>query len=181
MRTIERPTKSEYPEYSEIYMSLINNEDNILDQLWINFLEIKDYIYNLTEHLLFYRYDENKWTIKEILVHLIDDERIFAYRALRYARYDNTPLHGFDQDSYAINSNANVRSLDSIFDEYESVRKATITLFENLPEESLMRAGSGIDLDGSIVNKRTVRALVYHIAGHELRHFKIIKERYIKN
>ncbi len=113
------------------------------------------------------------------MVHLIDDERIFAYRALRYARNDRTPLHGFEQNDYAIYSMANTRSLDSIFNEYSTVREATISLFDNLPEESLMRHGSGIDTDGSIVNERTVRALVYHIAGHELRHMKIIMERYL--
>ncbi len=69
-------------------------------------------------------------------------------------------------------------SLDSIFEEYEAVRRSTIALFQYLPEESMLRDGSGIDLDGSIVNKRTVRGLAYHIAGHELRHFNIIRERY---
>jgi hypothetical protein len=128
---------------------------------------------------LLYRYAENKWTIKEILVHNIDDERIFAYRALRYARNDNTPLHGFEENDYAKYSYANDRSLDSIFEEYESVRNATLTLFQNLPDDAFLRSGGGIDYDGNIINIRTVRALAYHIAGHELRHIKIIKERYL--
>ena len=114
------------------------------------------------------------------MVHLIDDERIFAYRALRNARNDDTPVHGFDQDHYAKYSGANERSLDGIFEEYEWVRKSTIALFQHLPEESFMRSGKGIDIDGSIVNKRTVRGLAWHIAGHELRHIDIIKERYLK-
>jgi len=160
-------------------MELLEENENILDQLWNNFLSIKQLIYSLPEEKLYFRYAENKWTIKEILVHLIDDERIFVYRALRYARNDNTPLHGFEETDYAIYSKANERSLDSIFDEYESVRKATLTFFEYLPSDSFTRTGSGIDADGSIVNERTVRAMVYHIAGHELRHLKIIKERYL--
>lgn len=179
MRIIKKPEISEYPSYSKIYMDLLDNEKNILEQLWDNFLEIKKLSYSLSKEELKYRYAENKWTIKEILVHNIDDERIFSCRAMRFARNDNTPLPGFEQDNYAKFSNANLRSLDSIFDEYEAVRKGTITLFKYLPEESLLRKGAGIDDDGSIINERTVRAFVYHIAGHELRHLKIIKDRYL--
>ncbi len=169
----------EYPAYSSIYMDLMKDDGKVLEHLWTNFLDLKKLVLDLTEDQLNYRYAEGKWTIKEILVHLIDDERIFSYRALRYARNDSTPLHGFDQDAYASCSHANSRSLDDIFEEYETVRKATISLFRNLPEDSFLRGGAGIDYDGSIINKRTVRALAYHIAGHELRHINIIKERYL--
>jgi uncharacterized damage-inducible protein DinB len=179
MRNIAKPDVSEYPAYSSIYMELIAKDKDILTQLWDNFITLKNLIYNLPEEKLSYRYAPGKWTIKEILVHNIDDERIFACRALRFARNDATPLPGFEQDAYALHSGANARSLDSIFDEYESVRKSTITLFKYLPEESLSRKGVGIDSDGSLINERTVRAFVYHIAGHELRHIKIIKERYL--
>ena len=178
-RRISRPGKNEYPAYSQIYMDLLKDDDLILDHLNDNFFKIKAFIYSLPGEMLVYRYAEGKWTIKEILVHLIDDERIFSYRALRYARNDSTPLHGFEQDDYAKYSNANERSLESIFEEYESVRRATLLLFQYLPEEAFTRSGSGIDTDGSIINKRTVRALAYHIAGHELRHIKIIKEKYL--
>ena len=160
-------------------MDLIDPNKDILDQLWDNFIYLKKLIYSLPEEILTYRYEEGKWTVKEILVHNIDDERIFSCRAMRFARNDDTPLPGFEQDHYAKFSGANNRSLDSIFEEYEAVRKGTITLFKYLPEESLMRKGAGIDFDGSIINERTVRAFVYHIAGHELRHLKIIKERYL--
>ncbi|MGH1366582.1 MAG: DinB family protein [Calditrichia bacterium] len=179
MRKIKKPIPGEYPEYSRIYLDLLEDDGNILDQLWNNFLMIKQFIYDLPEEKLTYRYAEGKWTIKEILVHLIDDERIFAYRALRYARNDSTPLHGFEENHYATFSGANERSLESIFEEYEAVRKATITLFQYLPEEAFMRSGAGIDTDGSVVNERTVRGLAWHIAGHELRHFNVIKERYL--
>ena len=178
-RKISRPEKSEYPTYSQHYFDLLKTDDNILNELHDNFFKIKDLIYSLPADKLTYRYDTNKWTIKEILVHLIDDERIFAYRALRYARNDNTPLHSFDENNYAKYSNANERSLDNIFEEYWSVRLSTLFLFQNLPEDSLSRKGSNMDTDGTINNERTVRTLAYHIAGHELRHIKIIKERYL--
>jgi hypothetical protein len=179
-RKIWKPEKTEYPKYSQHYFDLIRTKDNILQELHDNFHKFRDFIYSLPEDKLGYRYQPDKWTIRDTLVHLIDDERIFAYRALRYARNDRTPLHGFEENDYAKYANANERSLASIFEEYWSVRLSTLLLFQNLPEESLMRSGSGIDTDGSIINERTVRALVYHIAGHELWHIRLIKERYLK-
>jgi uncharacterized damage-inducible protein DinB len=178
-REIAKPASSEYPAYSHIYMDLIKEDEPILDQLYNNFHKIKQFIYSLPEEKLLYRYAENKWSVKEILVHIIDDERIFAYRALRYARNDNTPLHGFEENDYARFSYADTRNLDDIFEEYWAVRMSTILLFQYLPDDSFLRSGGGIDDDGSVINIRTVRALTYHIAGHELRHIKIIKERYL--
>ena len=113
--------------------------------------------------------------IKEILVHIVDDERIFSYRALRFARNEQENLIGFDQDAYALYSEADKRSLESIFEEYKAVRQSTITLFNNLPENSLLRMGHGT---GSF-NDATVRALVYHIAGHEQHHINFIKKHYL--
>jgi hypothetical protein len=111
-----------------------------------------------------------------VLVHIIDDERIFAYRALCYARGEQMGLPGFDQDVYASLSQADERSLDSIFEEYEAVRKSTIALFNGLPEDSLTRIGKG---SGSFAGA-SVRALVYHLAGHELHHINLIKELYLR-
>lgn len=179
LRKIERPGKDEYPAYSEIYMRLVGDGGRVLQDMRESLKRIRHFISELPQEKLYYRYADGKWTIKEILVHIVDDERIFAYRALRYARNDETPLHGFDENRFARYSDANERSLDSIFDEYESVRNATLTLFEYLPGDAFLRKGSGIDHDGSVINTRTVRALAYHIAGHELRHIKIIKERYL--
>jgi len=179
MQQIGKPVPGEYPAYSKMYLDLLDDDMPILQQLWSNFLTIKQFIYDLPEKRLQHRYAPGKWTIKEILVHIIDDERIFTYRALRYARNDNTPLHGFDENAYAEYSGANERSLDSIFEEYEAVRKSTIALFQYLPQDAYLRSGAGIDTDGSVVNERTVRGLAWHIAGHELRHFNVIKERYL--
>jgi hypothetical protein len=178
-RKIDKPLPNEYPAYSKVYLDLLQDDGQVLAHLEKNAQKIKTFIYQIPKEKLLYRYSPEKWTIKEILVHIIDDERIFAYRALRNARNDNTPVHGFDQDSYAKYSRANDRSLESIFDEYEAVRRSTITLFQHLPDDCFLRSGAGIDNDGSIVNKRTVRGLAYHIAGHELRHLAVIKERYL--
>lgn len=175
LRTIPKPAENEYPPYSSVYMDLTKDDGLILQHLKDNFLRIKEFIYSLPEQMLYHRYEEGKWSIKEILVHIIDDERIFAYRALRYARADKTELPGFEQDDYTFYSKADNRSVESIFEEYEAVRNATVAMFNALPKESFVRTGTST---GNI-NMRTVRALAYHIAGHELRHIKIIKERYL--
>jgi hypothetical protein len=178
-RKIKTPEQIEYPAYSQYYFDLVKTGDDILQELHDNFFKVREFIFSLPEEKLTYRYEPCKWTIKEILVHLIDDERIFAYRALRFARNDDTPLPGFDQDRYTEYSGANNRSVENIFEEYWSVRLSTLHLFQNLPEECFSRKGSIIDVNGTISNERTVRAMVYHIAGHELRHMQIINERYL--
>ncbi|TDE53084.1 DinB family protein [Flavobacterium sp. GT3P67] len=175
MRIIAKAKKDDYPEYAEMYMKLLPDDGLILNHLKDNFLMVKKLIYSLPEEKLFYRYEKGKWSIKEILVHIIDDERIFAYRALRFARNEKLNLIGFDQDSYAIYSEADKRNLDTIFEEYEAVRNSTIVLFNGLPEESFDRMGHGT----GTANDATVRALAYHIAGHELHHINFIKEKYL--
>jgi len=175
MRIINKAKKGDYPEYAEMYMKLVPDDGLILKHLKDNFLIVKDLIYSLTEEKLFYRYAKDKWSIKEILVHIIDDERIFSYRALRFARNEKLNLVGFDQDSYAIYSEADKRDLNNIFEEYEAVRNSTTALFNGLPEESFDRMGHGT----GTANDATVRALVYHIAGHELHHMNFIKENYL--
>jgi uncharacterized damage-inducible protein DinB len=175
LRMIPSPGKGEYPAYSEIYMELVDADGRVLQQMRDNFVRIKRLISGLPEEKLSYRYAEGKWSIKEVLVHLVDDERIFAYRALRYARHDQTELPQFEQDDYAYYSRADDRSLVSIFEEYEAVRNSTIAMFNGFPEEALLRSGENIGQ----VNRRTVRAIAYHIAGHELWHLKIIRERYL--
>jgi uncharacterized damage-inducible protein DinB len=175
MRIIPKPDKSEYPEYAEMYMKLIPADGLVLKHLADNFQMVKDLIYALPPEKLLRRYAPDKWTVKEILVHIVDDERIYAYRALRFARNEKQSLPGFDQDDYARHSGANERDLGNIFAEYEAVRRATIALYEGLPEDSLLRKGVG----SSTYHSATVRALAYHIAGHELRHINLIKEKYL--
>jgi len=120
-----------------------------------------------------YRYEPHKWSVKDILLHLIDSERIFAYRALRIGRNDKTPLPGFEENDYAISANATNRSLNSLLEEYISVRNATITLFNSFDQNQLMSIGEASSKEIS------VRALGYIILGHEMHHINIIKERYL--
>jgi uncharacterized damage-inducible protein DinB len=175
MRLIYRPDKGDYPAYAEIYMKLLPDDGLVLQHLRNNFQIIKELIYSLPEAKLLHRYEAGKWSIKETLVHIIDDERIYAYRALRFARHEKLPLTGFDQDAYARYSAADQRDLDNIFEEYAAVRQSTIAFFNGLPEESLDRRGSWTTATGDA----TVSALACHIAGHELHHLNLIKERYL--
>ncbi|WP_353777547.1 DinB family protein [Winogradskyella sp. 3972H.M.0a.05] len=120
-----------------------------------------------------YNYAEGKWTLKELVLHIIDAERVFAYRALRIARRDTTPLAGFEQNSYVEASGAGKRSMDSIIEEFVTVRKSTELLFENFSDEDLKAIG---EASGSPVS---TRALGFIIIGHETHHCDIIKERYL--
>ncbi|MEO6220563.1 MAG: DinB family protein [Ginsengibacter sp.] len=176
MRTIQKAKKVDYPDYAEMYIKLLLDDGNVLQNLYENMLIVKSFIYSLSEEKLHHRYQKDKWSIKQILVHIIDDERIFSYRALCFARNENLSLNGFDQDAYAEESDADTRSLSSIFEEYEAVRMATIALFSNLPENALDRIGHGT----GTFNDASARALVYHIAGHELHHINFIKQHYLK-
>ena len=175
MRLIPKPQPGEYPPYAEMYMVLLPENGRVLQCLQANYTIVKDFIYALPPERLLYRYAPGKWSIKETLVHIVDDERIFAYRALRFARNEQQNLIGFDQAAYAACSDADSRDLDNIFEEYEAVRRATIALFNGLPEASLLRMGKGT----GTFNNATVRALAYHIAGHELHHFNLIKNLYV--
>jgi hypothetical protein len=115
---------------------------------------------------------EGEWTVKEILVHVVDTERVLAYRALRFARNDPSPQPGFDHNTYVPNSGANARSIDSILDEYGAVRQATLALFNSLEDEAWLRLGTASN------NPLSVRAAAYFVAGHELHHLQSIQENY---
>jgi uncharacterized damage-inducible protein DinB len=173
MRSIEKPNEGEFPPYANMYIKLVPDDGLLLKHLKNNFTATKAFILSLPEEKLNDRYAENKWTIKEILVHIIDDERIYAYRALSFARNDKTEFPGFEQDDYVLYSRANERSIENIMEEYEVVRGSTIALFDGLPKDSFLRMGTANN------NKVTVRALAYHIAGHELHHINILREKYL--
>ena len=172
-RIIERPQTWEYPAYAEIYMKWVPNDGKLLQHLWDNFLSMKQFVELLEPDKLLYRYEDGKWTIKEVLVHIIDDERIYAYRALSFARGELKPLPGFDQEDYAMHSDANDRSIESIMEEYEVVRKSTIAMFNGFSGPALVRFGTANK------NRATVRALGYHIAGHEMHHLDILRTKYV--
>lgn len=173
MRKIEKPAAGEYAPYTIIYIGLLPDDGLILKHLADNVRATKDFVLSLPAERLTHRYAEGKWTVKEIIAHLSDDERIYAYRALRFARGDKTELPGFEQDDYARHSGANGRDIADILREFELVRQSTVALFEGLDEAALLRAGVA---DGKVMS---VRAAAYHIAGHELRHVNIIRERYL--
>ncbi|RKE95290.1 DinB family protein [Ichthyenterobacterium magnum] len=120
-----------------------------------------------------YRYANDKWTIKEVLQHIIDTERVFTYRALCIARKDKTALPGYDQDEYADNSHANDRSVVSLMNEYKAVRLATLILFDSFSDEILLTVGNANS------SKLSVRAIGFITIGHEIHHCKVIKERYL--
>ena len=117
-------------------------------------------------------YAPGKWTVKEVIGHLCDAERVFAYRAMRFARADATELPGFDENAYVANANFRSRTMDDLLDEMFAVRAATLSLAKHLPESAMSNRGSA---NGSPV---TVRALFYIIAGHERHHLGILRERY---
>jgi uncharacterized damage-inducible protein DinB len=173
MRRIEKPKEAEYAPYAIQYIGLLPDDGLALDHLQKNFEATRAFLLSLPEDKLLYRYAPDKWTIKEIVSHIADDERIYTYRALRFARNDRTELPGFDQDEYARYSGANQRTLDNLLDEFATVRAATLSFFNGIGDGALTRAGVA---SGNVMS---VRAIAYHIAGHELRHMNIIRERYL--
>jgi uncharacterized damage-inducible protein DinB len=174
MKPIPKPHPGEYAPYAIMYIGLLPDDGLVLRHLKDNLQATCDLVRSLPEETLLFRYAPGKWTIKEIIVHISDDERIYAYRALRFARGDKTELPGFEQDDYALASGANERTIDDILEELTTVREATITLFKNLDEAALLRSGVA---NGNVMS---VRAAAYHIAGHEMHHVNIIKDRYLK-
>ena len=163
---------NEYGLFYKNYMDLAPNFE-IVNALEKSELEVLETFENLSEEKWLFRYAENKWTLKEMFLHIIDTARIMAYRALRIARNDLTPLPGFEENDYVPVSNANERSVESLIKEYKLQRESTLSLFENFPQDSLGNIGNASN------NSISVRALGYIIAGHEIHHTNILKERYL--
>mgnify|MGYP005991242767 CR=1 FL=1 len=172
-KTIEFPEQSEYPTYANMYMKYTVKDGSLIKQLKKSLDDTLEFIKSLSEEKLNYKYQEDKWSIKDVLVHIIDDERIYCYRALAFARNDKTNFPGFEQDDYANFADTEKRNIDNILAEYAAVRKATTALFEGFSEIALKRIGTA---NG---NNTSVRALGYHILGHELHHIDVIKKRYL--
>ncbi len=168
-----RPEIDEYSPYYLNYIKLLPDGD-ILEILERQGMETFEFFQKFSEKNAEYRYDPDKWCIKEILLHLIDTERVFTYRALRISRDDTTPLPSFDQDEFIRNSNVMQRLISDLGNEYQSVRNASLTLFRSLDEEMTLRIGNASG------NTLTVRTIPCIIAGHELHHIKIAKEKYLK-
>lgn len=171
-RIITAPQSSEYDEFFNRYIDNVNTDD-LLTALAASEEYIVNFMLSLKEQQLNYRYQPGKWTIKEMLVHMADTERIFAYRALRFARNDKTDLPGFDENTYAEESKAGARPITSILAEYAAARQATIELYKGFDDEMLGRTGTA---SGRSVS---VRTLGFAILGHEIHHLNIIKQRYL--
>jgi hypothetical protein len=169
---MNRPEPSEHAPYFGKYISLVEGND-IIAALNNQIDNTLSFLHGLSEHQGELRYAPGKWSIKEVIGHLIDAERIFAYRALRFARNDQNVLPGFDENSYVASSNYGTRRLSDLAEEFELVRKANIYLFRYLGGEDWDRRGKAND------NEISVRALAYCIAGHEIHHVGIIRERYL--
>jgi len=166
-----RPLTGEYAPFYETYVSLVKSDD-ILTTLETQRLQTAQLFAARTERDGNFRYAPDKWTVKEVVGHLSDSERIFAYRALRIARGDRTPLSGFEQDDYVRAAHFGNRTLADLAEEFALVRASTVSLFKSLDQEAWERRGSANK------NEVTVRALAFIIAGHELHHRGILDERY---
>ncbi|MHB1050703.1 MAG: DinB family protein [Bacteroidota bacterium] len=173
MMTVHKPLAGEYDPYTILYIDNLPDDGLILKHLEENADVLRRLMLSLTPEQSLYRYAPGKWTIKEILLHIIDSERVFVYRALRIARNDATPLAGYDQDPYVAASGANERSMESLLEEYTHTRRSTLSFFSSLSGDAWMRSGTANN------KSVTVRALAYIIAGHELHHLKIINGKYL--
>jgi hypothetical protein len=160
------------PHFYKNYVKQVEESD-LLQALRISGHRALELVHAIPQNKLDFRYAPDKWTVRELLCHVIDAERIFAYRALRFARNDKTPLAGFEENDYAPQANASGRSIEKITAEMAHLRSSTIDLFEGFTPEMLTRKGT------SNKNELSVVALGFIIAGHETHHCHILKERYL--
>jgi len=169
--SIPRPAPDEFFEYYGKYIGKVPGED-ALSALSSQIPETLGLLRPATEEQALHRYAPGKWSIKEVVGHLADSERVFAYRALRFGRGDTTPLPGFDENLYVPAGHFDVRAFRDVIDEFATVRAASIALFRGFDAEALVRRGSA---NGKSVS---VRALAWILAGHELHHRGLLIERY---
>ena len=168
---MSKPQPSEYDPYYEHYISLVPGDD-IKAALTTQPAELNALFADMPDEKGTFAYADGKWTIKEVLSHLIDGERIFAYRILRISRGDETPIEGFEQDGYIENSNANNRSFAELLDEFDLQRRSNLLLLKNITDEGTHRLGTASG------NPVSVRALAYIMAGHIQHHVSILKDQY---
>jgi hypothetical protein len=165
------PDPSEYAPHYGRYVALVTGHD-IVDSLAHQSVATEAYLKSLPPSMSEFRYAPGKWSVKEVIAHVIDSERVFAYRALSFARGDAAQLPGFEQDDWMKALSLGDVSLESLIDEYKDVRGSTVHLFGHLSPDAWKRRGTASD------NPVTVRALAYIIAGHELHHLKVLREKY---
>ncbi|MXN89778.1 DinB family protein [Flavobacterium sp. Sd200] len=163
----------EYARYYDTYLPLVGNEWTLIEELEISVHSLIRFVQDIPMDKYDYRYAEGKWTIKDILQHLIDTERIFAYRALRFARNDSTELPGFDENLFAATANGAERKLQDLLTELSIVRQSTIMLFKSFNSEDFLKRGIASG------NTASVRAIGFIIIGHQKHHLNVFKERYL--
>ena len=165
-------TKEEYSSFYSPYIAALDNV-NLLEELEISVHRLIKFVQDIPMDKFDYIYAEGKWTIKDILQHLIDAERIFCYRALRFARKDKTPLPGFEENGYAIVAEGSKRSIMELLTELAIVRQATLSLFKTFSDDILVLTGTASE------NQMSVRAIGFVIIGHQNHHQRIFEERYL--
>lgn len=162
-----------YPAFIKGYLTFVD-VDTVAEAIKKYPEIISDFFRNIPAEKISFRYAEDKWNIKEMLQHIIDAERIFAYRALRISRHDKTPLPGFDEKNYAAWANADERSWENLMNEFIAVRKSTDLLFQSFTEDQLLQTGTTNN------EPNNVKALCFLVYGHILHHVNILKERYLQ-
>jgi len=167
-----KPASSEFPKFYVPYIDRVES-NNLIDALKATLQSTPEFIRSISSDKEDFRYAENKWTVKNVIAHMMDTESIMAYRALCIARNDATDLPGFEEGDYAQYDNVDNRSLESLASNFYNFRISTIDLFSSFSEQMLKRSGTANSL------KISVLALGYIIAGHELHHLSILKERYL--
>lgn len=168
-----KPTTAEFGAYFGRYIDLVSEQDLNL-ALAKSLQSGLPFWSSIPEEDAAYRYAEGKWSVKQVLLHIIDTERIFCYRALSFARGETQSIPGYDENAYADNSDTELRTMQSLVEEYKSVRNSTLTLFKNLSAEAMIAIGNANDMPMS------ARAAGFIIVGHEMHHMNVVKERYLK-
>jgi hypothetical protein len=169
---MKRPVPSEYPEYFKTYLDQVKS-DNVLKVLESQILDMQFILSDIPEEKENYTYEKGKWTLKEVIGHVIDTERIMAYRALSFARGNTNPQPGFDPDIFMKNVDFNKRTLYNIAHEFGVVRESNLILFKSFSEQDLDKIGKANDWNMS------VRSLIWVIAGHAIHHLNFIKIKYL--
>lgn len=167
-----RPEKTEYAEFYADYIRLVE-ESNVISSLEKQIAGVQNLFAGISAEKENFRYAQNKWTVKELLGHLIDGERVFSYRALRISRGDETPLAGFEENQYVANGNFSDSSFDDLLEEFTALRRANVLMFKNFSEAMWLRRGTASDQTVS------VRALAFMMVGHVRHHTNILRERYL--
>jgi len=172
MKRIYKPTDG-FPSFYQPYMDCVPDDGELLLHLTSIIPETAALLATLSDDQLLYRYAESKWTIKDIILHLADCERVIIYRTMRIARADKTNLPGFDEDLFVANANADKRDIQNILAELKAYRTASIVFIESLDDEALNRSGTANNFP------LTARLLVNHLYGHHRHHLNILNERYL--